>query len=151
MKNSQETPAQNIEAMLQRTAIGMLVLALAYALSAAEFWLGLEAEDLIQKIQTVLSILIVFIIFPAFYKGIKTLRSCGDIQLFEDGYLPDVFKHASAQAFSFTFIFLIACEMFIKNIAIEMPPLFFIHVVQSFTLGVFSMSFFLQLSNDSSS
>ena len=149
MNDKKEALVQTIETMLQRTAIGMVMLAFAYGLSAVELWVGPEAPNVLQTIQTILSILIVLTILPALYKTIISVKKCKGEHPLSDGYLSETFKHASAQAFSFTFIFIIVIEMTIKNLAMEIPTLFYIHIIEAFTLGVFSISFFVKLRKDS--
>ncbi len=59
-----------------------------------------------------------------------------------DGYLVEMFKRASAMAFSLTFVFLMILEPVTEKYLAGLPAPFFINATLAFSLGVLSVGFF---------
>ncbi len=147
-KSSKESPAELIDRFLQRTAIGVFMLALSYVMSAAEYLVSDEVAGHIDRLQLLLSALIIVVVLPAFLKYLKLKtnkdKECPDTS----GYVMEMFKRAGIKAFSLTFIFLIAVNWVAEKYLTRLPAPFFINATLAFTLGVFSISFYFLLRGD---
>ena len=140
---SDESPAQIVERLLQRTAIGVSLLTISYAMAAAMYVINDQGiVDFMDRLQLVPSILVLLIVFPAFVRfarlRYRQKRECAEA----DGYLVEMFKRASAMAFSLTFIFLIILELVTEKYLTDLPTPFFINATLAFSLGVLSVGFF---------
>jgi len=140
---SNESPAQIVDRLLQRTAIGVSLLTISYAMAAAMYVISdQEIVDLMDRLQLVPSILVLLIVFPVFVKFARLryrLKSeCSEA----DGYLVEMFRRASAMAFSLTFVFLMILEPVTEKYLVGLPAPFFINATLAFSLGVLSVGFF---------
>jgi len=140
---SKESPAQIVDRLLQRTAIGVSLLTISYSMAAAMYVISdQEIVGLMDRLQFVPSILVLLIVFPAFVKFAR-LRYRQKSECAEaDGYLVEMFKRASAMAFSLTFIFLIILELVTEKYLTDLPTPFFINATLAFSLSVLSIAFF---------
>ena len=145
-----ESPAQIVERLLKRTGIGLFLLAIAYTMSAAMYLIS--NQDIVKvmgRLQFIPSVLVLLVVFPAFVKfarlRYRQKNECSEA----DGYLVEMFKRASAMAFSLTFVFLIILEPVTGKYLTELPTPFFINVTLAFSLGVLSIAFFRSVRGDS--
>lgn len=138
-----QSPAQMVDRLLQRTAIGVSLLTISYAMAAAMYVIDDQGiVDFMDRLQLVPSILVLLIVFPAFVKFAR-LRYRQKSECAEaDGYLVEMFKRASAMAFSLTFIFLIILELVTEKYLTDLPTPFFINATLAFSLSVLSIAFF---------
>ena len=148
---SNEFPAQIVDRLLQRTAIGVSLLTISYAMAAAMYVISdQEIVGLMDRLQLVPSILVLLIVFPAFVKFAKLRyrrkNECSEA----DGYLVEIFRRASAMAFSLTFIFLMILEPVTEKYLTGLPAPFFISATLAFSLGVLSVGFFRLARDDES-
>ncbi len=145
----QESPAQIVDRLLQRTAIGVSLMTVAYTMSAVMYVIDdQEVVDLIDNLQLVLGILVLLVLFPAFFKYTRLrYRQKGDCPE-EDGYLVAMFRRASAMAFSLTFVFRVILEKATEKHLTELPTPFFIDTILAFSLGVLSFAFFRVVRSD---
>ena len=114
-----ESPAQTVDRILQRTAIGVFLLSLAYSMSAAMYLVSEEAAGYMDRVQLALGILIVLIVLPAFLKFLRLKFRRGSDSPESDGYVAEMFKRAGSKAFSLTFILLIVLELAARK---YLPP-----------------------------
>ncbi len=147
---SKESPAQIVDRLLQRTAIGVSLLTISYSMAAAMYVISdQEIVGLMDRLQFIPSILVLLIVFPAFVKfarlRYRQKNECSEA----DGYLVEMFKRASAMAFGLTFVFLIILEPVTGKYLTELPTPFFINVTLAFSLGVLSIAFFRSVRGDS--
>ncbi len=146
---SKESPAQIVDTLLQRTAIGLFLLAIGYTMSATMYVVSdQEIVDLMDRLQLVPSILVLLIVFPAFVRFARLRyrhkNECSEA----DGYLVEMFKRASAMAFSLTFIFLMTLELVTEKYLAGLAAPFFINATLAFSLGVLSVGFFRLVRGD---
>ena len=139
----QVQPAQIIDSFMQRTALGGFLLALAYAMSAAMLVTSPEVAEVLDNLQLGLGILVILVVFPAFLRIVKLRRRSGSDCEETDGYIVAMFKKASTNAFSLTFVFLIIMQVVTEKIQTGLPASFFVDIILAFTLGVFSITFFM--------
>ena len=140
---SKKSPAQIVETLLQRTAIGLFLLAIGYTMSAIMYVVSdQEIVDLMDRLQLVPSILVLLIVFPAFVRFARLRYRRKNECTEADGYLVEMFKRASAMAFSLTFVFLIVLELVAEKYLTGLPTPFFINATLAFSLGVLSIAFF---------
>ena len=145
----QVQPAQIIDSFMQRTALGGFLLALAYAMSAAMLVTSPEVAEVLDNLQLGLGILVILVVFPAFLRIVKLRRRSGSDCEETDGYIVAMFKKASTNAFSLTFVFLIIMQVVTEKIQTGLPASFFVDIILAFTLGVFSITFFMLVRSDS--
>ena len=146
-----ESPAQTVDRLLQRSAIGLFLLSLAYAMSATMYLVSDEVAGYMDRAQLALGILILLIVFPAFLKYLRLKYRRESECPATGGYIVEMFKKAGAKAFSLTFIFLIALELVAEKYLTDLPTPFFIKTILSFNLGVFSITFFRWVRDDDES
>ena len=145
----QVQPAQIVDSFMQRTALGGFLLALAYAMSAAMLVTSPEVAEVLDNLQLGLGILVILVVFPAFLRIVKLRRRSGSDCEETDGYIVAMFKKASTNAFSLTFVFLIIMQVVTEKIQTGLPASFFVDIILAFTLGVFSITFFMLVRSDS--
>lgn len=142
-----ETAPQFVDRFLQRTAIGVLMMSLAYLIGAALYLVQDPWQKPLDVGQFLLSIGAVVVVLPVFL-GYVRLRASGECSRAEtDGFVADVFNRACVMAFSLTFVILIALEPLTRRFFEHLPTPFFINLILGLSLGVFSVTFF-RLSHD---
>jgi hypothetical protein len=144
-----ESPAQIVDRLLQRTAIGVSLMTVAYAMSATMYVIDDPGVvDLVDTLQLILGILVLLVLLPAFFKYARLhYRQQGECPE-EDGYLVEIFKRASAKAFGLTFVFMVILEKVTEKYLTELPTPFFIDTILAFSLGVLSIAFFRVVRSD---
>ena len=145
----QVLPAQIIDSFMQRTALGVFLMALAYSMSAAMLVASPKVAEVLDNVQLGLGILVLLIVFPAFLRIVKLRRRTGSDCEETDGYIVAMFRKASAKAFSLTFVFLVVMQVVTEKLQTGLSASFFVNVILAFTLGVFSITFFILVRSDS--
>ena len=148
-KTRQVLPAQIIDSSMQRIALGVFLMALAYTMSAAMFVASPGVAELLDKLQLGLGILVLLIVFPAFLRIVKLRRRSGSDCEESDSYIVAMFRKASAKAFSLTFVFLVVMQIVTEKLQTDLPASFFVNLILAFTLAVFSIGFFMLVRSDS--
>jgi len=143
------SPAQIIDNFMQRTALGMLLMTIAYTMSTAMYAVAPETAEVLDKLQLGLGLLVLLVVFPAFLRMVKLRRRMRSDCSETDGYIVAMFRKASTLAFSLTFVFLIIMQVVTEKFQTELPAEFFINAVLAFSLGVFSITFFVLIHSDS--
>ncbi len=128
---------------LQTTAVSMLLVAIAYGLSAVSFVVSEDVAEILNMLETGLGILVLVILLPMFLFMLRKLTSGQRRRCFEsEGYVAYVFKRACVKAFEFTFITLIAMDFITGKYVTELPADFFIKTTLALSLTVFGTVFF---------
>ena len=136
------TVPEQIDKMMQRTALGTFLVAVAYAIVTAKFLVTEETGEVLNIIAKVLGVLIIVLILPGFIKFVNLKRKNRDACREPEGFVIEMFNKATGKAFQFTFLFLIFFEFVSKSYLTHLPGEFFIKVIVSVTLGIFSITFF---------
>ncbi|MEE8295146.1 MAG: hypothetical protein V3R64_05500 [Sphingomonadales bacterium] len=134
--------AEQIDKMMQRIALGTFLVAVAYAIVTAKFIVTEETGDVLNIIAKVLGVLIIVLILPTFIKFVNMRRKNREGCREPEGFVIEMFNKATGKAFQFTFLFLIFFELVSKFYLTHLPGEFFIKVIVSVTLGIFSITFF---------
>jgi hypothetical protein len=148
-KAKQVLPAQIIDSFMQRTAMGVFLMALAYTVSAAMFVASPRVAELLDKLQLGLGIVVLLVVFPAFLRIVKLRRRSGSDCEETDSYIVAMFRKASTTAFSLTFVFLVVMQVVTEKLQSDLPASFYVNLILAFTLGVFSIIFFILVRSDS--
>ncbi len=134
--------AEHIDKMMQIVALATFLVAVIYAIATAKLLVTEETGDVLDIISKVLGILIFVLVLPGFIKFMnlkrKNLEACRE----PESFVVEMFNKATGKAFQFTFLFLIFFEILSKNYLADLPGEFFVKVIVSVTLAVFSISFF---------
>jgi hypothetical protein len=134
---------EQIDKMHQRIAIGVFLMAIAYAISVIRFLVSEEMNGILDTTSRVLGITIFILVLPAFLKFVnmrrKNRRACKE----PEGFVIEMFNKATGKAFQFTFLFLVALEFMSSSYLTQLPGEFFIKLIISVTLAIFSLTFFL--------
>ena len=147
-QKTEESVAQFVDRFLQRCAGGVLLIGLAYALSAVMYLVSNETADTLNNATVVLGILAVALILPMFVRMVR-LRSSGQCDWSEsDSYMSSVFNKACVSAFEVTFILLIILEPLSKRVLTDQPADFFINVVVAVAATVLGLAFFYRMQRD---
>lgn len=133
---------EQIDKMMQRVALGTFLVAVAYAIITAKFLVAEETGEILNIIAKVLGVLIIVLILPGFVKFVNMRRKNREACREPEGFVIEMFNKATGKAFQFTFLFLIFFEIVSKNYLTHLPGEFFIKVIVSVTLGIFSITFF---------
>ena len=142
--NKQKTVsfAEQADRMMQVVALGVFLVAVAYAISAAEFFVSEDIAGVLNISSQVLGIIIFIIVLPAFLRFMsmkrKNRETCGE----SEGFVTEIFDKATGKAFQFTFIFLIILEIVSGSYLAHLPGEFFIKLTIAVTLAIFSLTFF---------
>ncbi len=132
--------AEFIDRFMHRTAIGVLLIALAYASSAMAPFLSEAAGAYLDGLELALRVLAVIIILPQFIKMIR-LRARQPEDCETDGFIVDVYKRAASMAFALTFVALLVMQVLAGRQFADLPPGFYINAALAISLGVFSITF----------
>lgn len=147
-KENSETTAQFVDKFLHRTAIGVFLMTLAYAVSSAMYLVSAEVAVTLDVVELLLALAAVVVVLPVFIKFVRLRSKQQCNQSESDGYMAHVLNKACVKAFSFTFVFLILLEPTTEKYLTELPADFFINLILSFSLGVFSLTFFSLIRSD---
>ena len=134
--------AEQIDKMMQRTALGIFLVAISYAIQTAKFFVTEETGDVLNIIARVLGVIIIILILPGVVKFFNMRRKNRKAGREPDGFVNEMFNKATGKAFQFTFLFLIFFEILSKYYLTHLPGEFFIKVIVSVTLAIFSITFF---------
>jgi len=134
--------AEQIDNMMQKVALGTFLVAVAYAIITAKFLVTEETGDVLNIIARILGVLIIVLVLPGFIKFVNLKRKNREACREPEGFVVEMFNKATGKAFQFTFLFLIFFEIISKNFLTDLPGEFFIKVIISVTLAIFSVTFF---------
>jgi len=134
--------AEQIDRIMQKTALGVFLVAVAYAVSVFEFFVSENVADGLNYLSKVLAIIIIVLVLPGFLKAVSLRRRYGKACREPEGFVIAMFNKAAGKAFQFTFIFLIALEIVNGDALAHLPGEFFIKLIISVTLAIFSLIFF---------
>jgi len=134
--------AEQIDNMMQKVALGTFLVAVAYAIITAKFLVTEETGDVLNIIARILGVLIIVLVLPGFIKFVNLKRKNREACREPEGFVVEMFNKATGKAFQFTFLFLIFFEIISKNFLTDLPGEFFIKVIISLTLAIFSVTFF---------
>lgn len=132
--------AEFIDRFMHRTAIGVLLIALAYASSAMAPFLSEAAGSYLDNLELGLRVLAVIIILPQFIKMIR-LRARQPENCETDGFVVDVYKRAASMAFALTFVTLVVMQALAGRELADLSAAFYINSTLAISLGVFSITF----------
>ena len=141
-KQQKVSVAEQIDRMHQRIAMGVVLVAIAYAISAIRFFVNEEVIGVLDIFSKILGITILILVLPAFLKFVNMRRKNRGACKEPEGFVIEMFNQATGKAFQFTFLFLVALEIISKNYLAHLPGEFFIKLIISVTLAIFSLSFF---------
>ena len=141
-KQQKVSVAEQIDRMHQRIAMGVFLVAIAYAISAIRFFVSEEVIGVLDIFSKILGITILILVLPAFLKFVNMRRKNRGACKEPEGFVIEMFNQATGKAFQFTFLFLVALEIISKNYLAHLPGEFFIKLIISVTLAIFSLSFF---------
>jgi len=141
--------AEQLDKIMQKTALGVLLVACAYTLSVLKIFFDVPVVTFLDYTKTALGILAIVIVLPGFVKGIQLRREHGEACKEPEGFIKEMFNKAAGKAFQFTFIFLIFLEMISRNYLAHLPPSFFLKLIIAVTLAIFSLTFFFLSHSDS--
>lgn len=142
--NKQKTVSvpEQIDRMMQRIALGVFLVAIAYAISASKFFVNEKTANILDISSQVLGVIIIVLVLPAFLKFVIMKRKNREACSEPEGFVIEMFDKATGKSFQFTFLFLIALEFVSGNYLTNLPTEFFIKLIISVTLAIFSLSFF---------
>lgn len=142
------TPAQIVDTFMQRSAIGLLLIALKFAITAGAHFLPEAAEDVIDITALLLSIAAVFVILPSFGRylaGRKADRVCfANVE----SYLAEMFKEAAMRGFSATFVLLIGLHIVTDLVSLDLPIVFYLDLIIAVMTGAAALSYFMLVRSD---
>ncbi len=133
---------EHIDKMHQRIALGVLLVAIAYATSVIRFLVSEEMEGILDIMSRVLGITIIILVLPPFLKFLNMRRKNRGACKEPEGFVIEMFNKATGKAFQFTFLFLVALEVIGMNYLDHLPGEFFIKLIISVSLAIFSLTFF---------
>jgi hypothetical protein len=141
-KQSQLSSAEFIDHFLRRSALGVLLLALAYGAAALALLVGPTLSVWLGYVQLGLSLAILVVVFPSFWRYLRwrgrRMSGCAE----SDSYLAAQFQRASARAFSASFIGLVVLEVVVRKAYPALPAGLALNAILCLSLGVMSLAFF---------
>lgn len=140
--------AQLADQILQRTALGVFLMAIAFAIGAGMHVVSDDTAALLDKIQLVFVVTAVIAILPTFYRYVR-LRTKGECEFDEtESYIGNVFNKAGVRAFGASFMMLAIAGPIGRKRLPDLSPEFFDYVVLAVSLAVFSITFFASIERD---
>ncbi len=146
-----EPMAQLYDRFLNRSAVGMFLVALMFAYSAVEQVLGGNLPLFLNYAEKMLAILVVIVVAPVTFKVYwrkrSLLGSCSE----PEGFLTTIFQKAATRAFTGGFLALMVLYVLFEKQMVSWPAAVLVPALLAFNLMVASVSFFLDnLSDDES-
>lgn len=137
-----DSPARVAETMMQRSAIAMGMVTMAYALSVTMQLVDGPVVRYLDWIQMALGLGVLVVVLPTFIKYSRLKTRLKDTCREADSFMANAFNQAARKAFSLTFVFMVVLQMLTRRHFTDLPTDFFINVILTFSLGVFSLTFF---------
>ncbi|PCI59173.1 MAG: hypothetical protein COB37_11990 [Kordiimonadales bacterium] len=140
----EETLAQFVDRFMQRTALAVLVMSLAYASSAVSHFVSEQTAEYLMWAKTAFALGGGAIVLPVVVKFVrlrmKKDKSCSGSPT---GYMASMFNKAAERAFATGFIFMIILEPLSQHLVADWPPAFFIQSTLSVMIAALGINFFL--------
>ncbi len=148
MNDHPESVAQFIDRFLLRTAIGVALVAVGQAISAAMHVAGDDVAGMLDKLALLLSVAVIVIVLPVFVRLVRMRldKSCDYSEA--DSYLAQVLNKACVFAFSLTFVLVVGLKATSGRLFVDQPPDFFLSIIAAASLGIFSVVFFVAQHSD---
>ena len=137
-----QNAAQIVDHFIQRTAIGVTLIALQYGASTAAYLMDDTAQRWIGRGSLALSILIIILVLPAFLRYFQLRKRNRAGCRGAESYMLDTFRQAGLWAFSFTFILLQILMIITEKGGIDLPAAFFVKLALTGATGSLGLSFF---------
>ena len=134
--------AEQIDRMMQRIALGVFLVAIAYGLSIAEFFVSTQTNEILNNVMRVLGVGIFVLVLPQFLKFLMMRHKYSEACKEPEGFVIEMFDKATGKAFQFTFLFLVPLEFASDGLLSHLPGEFFIKLIIMVTLAIFSLTFF---------
>ncbi len=141
-QNNQQSAAEIVDKFMQRTALAVFLISLAFACTALRFVVEGDIASHLGKAKLVFSVLAVILVLPQFIRVMRLAIKNRASGCEPEGFIVDVYRRASEKGFAFNFIFLLIMDVVTDNLVTDLPPKFFIDVVIAASLAIFSLSFF---------
>lgn len=142
-ETAQEPMAQLYDRFLGRSAVGMFLLALLFALTAYEQSVVVDLPAAAKYAGKGLAILIVVLVGPVTFQVYRRKRSFVSNCDEPEGFLTNAFQKAAMRAFTGGFVILIVLNVMLDKEVVSWPAAVIVPAFLSFQLGIASLSFFL--------
>ncbi len=141
-KSKKISVAEQVDSMMQRVALGVFLVSIAYAISAIRFFVSQESVEMLDIASRALGVLIIILVLPGFIKFMILKRNNRQACKEPEGFVVEMFNKATGKAFQFTFLFLVAFEFVNDDFIAGLPSEFVIKLILAVTLAIFSLTFF---------
>lgn len=142
MNTKELSTAQFVDRFMHRIAIGVFLVALAYATSAVMFLVSPEIAFYLDKLKLGLGLMAVVIVFPQFVKMVRRKVRGGADADEPESFVVEAYKRAAEKSFALTFVSLIIMDVLSTGVLAGLPVEFSIEVILFVSLIIFSLSFF---------
>lgn len=140
--------AQMIDTFLQRTALGLVLIATKFAVTALAPFFTAVNEGLVDIITVLLSISAVLVVFPSFSRYLDRRRKDKAGCKHMESYLATMFREAAIRAFTATFVLIVGLQMFVDLASSDLPVPFYLDLIMAVMAGSAAISFFLLVRDD---
>ncbi|MCH7807555.1 MAG: hypothetical protein IH995_10550 [Proteobacteria bacterium] len=141
--------AERVDKFQKTIAIGLLVLAAAWGVEIAQFWVEEGTREILEDVSFWMFMLVIVIILPSVlgvgYLKYKYRGACIE----QEGFVLEAVKKASVMSFSLTFAFMVFINGFLVfnddaelDFFPDMPVRFYLKSIMAFTLIIQSLFFF---------
>lgn len=141
MANKKESIAQFYERLQTRVGVCVFLLAIAYAIGAAHYFVAPAAEWM-PTAHKLLAILAALMVLPVTVRAAllraKNRAACRE----PEGFVADVARKAALAGWMATFLFLVLLSALSKTVLAGTPTHTLVHMVLAVLLGSFSIAFF---------
>lgn len=146
-ENGQDTPegrefskAIFAEKLLQRTALGVFLVSIAYVFDIAGTYAVGTFETVLDVVSYALSIAVVLLILPIFLEYLRKFRRVKDPV---DSFVIESYRTACNRAFEATFITMIFLDLAVSKFFPDIPAAIVVEGVLALSLAVMSITFFI--------
>jgi uncharacterized membrane protein len=143
VEKSKMSVAEQIDRAHQRIALGVLLVAGAYFISVVKFFVTPQVSGILDIASKVLGVATIVLVLPSFLKFVSMRRRNREACREPEGFVIEMFNKATSTAFKATFVFLVFLEIVSTNFTADMPGEFFVKLIMTVTLAVFSVTFFI--------
>ena len=135
-------PAQVVDQFMQRTVIGVALLATKHAGNAVQYLVSDRVSHWIGWGNNAISLMIVLLLFPAFFRYFRLRRTNPSVCIKSDGFLSQMFKEAAARAFAITFVTLLVMVLVTQKALQDLPAAFFLNIAVAVCIGSLAAAYF---------
>lgn len=137
--NGAASKADFAEKLLQRTALGVFVVSIAFVLDIAATYAEGTFERVLDVLSYAMSLAVVLLIFPVFWTYVRKYRGMRDPI---DSFVAEAYRTACVRSFEATFITMVFLDLAVSKFFPDISAAIVVEGMLALSLAVMSLTFF---------